>query len=231
LIQAGTEGRPSGASAPVVLFDFDGVLIRGDSYEYLVRRELNRSRWRLVMLLPVMLVAIPMLKTRALRRHGQRLMVRFTFLGWSAGRFEVNALQFGRQLARDGRLVVRDGVEWMRRHVSDGARVVVATQSADAVVRAVLDEWGLRAVELVASNPTFGLFGMGSAMSVYGEEKVRRLAELGLRPPWEVAYSDSLSDLPMLKGAHDPVLVNPDERRRADARQALGPRVSFVTWR
>jgi phosphatidylglycerophosphatase C len=223
--------RAPGSSAPVVLFDFDGVLIRGDSYEHFIRRELQGSRPRLAMLLPVIAVAIPMLKATALRRHGQRLMVRFAFLGWSASRFEASAGRFGRQLAVDRSLVMGDAVVALRHHLSDGARVVVTTQSAGAVVRAVLNEWGLETVELVASTPTLGKLGMRSAMHVHGAEKVRALAALGVRPPWEVAYSDSLSDVPLLAGAKHPVLVTADARVRAKAREILGPRLSVVTWR
>lgn len=145
------EPRPD-ASAPVVLFDFDGVLIRGDSYEYLVRRALKRSRGRLALTLPVIGLALPMLKKRALRRYGRGLMVWCAFAGWTAGQFEAEAREFGRQVARNESLVVADAVEDLRRHLARRARVVVATQSAGAVVRAILNEWGLATVQLVASN-------------------------------------------------------------------------------
>jgi phosphatidylglycerophosphatase C len=197
------ESQPD-ASAPVVLFDFDGVLIRGDSYEHFVRRELERSRGRLALTLPVIALALPMLKKRALRRYGRGLMVWCAFAGWTAGRFEAEAREFGRQVARNESLVVADAVEDLQRHLAGGARVVVATQSARAVVRAILNEWGLATVQLVASNPTFGRLGIRSALRVHGEEKVHRLRALGIPPPWELAYSDSLSDLPMLKGARHP---------------------------
>jgi phosphatidylglycerophosphatase C len=59
-----------------VVFDFDGVLIRGDSYAHLVREELRRSPRRRLAMLPVLALAMPMLKVPALRRHGQRLVVR-----------------------------------------------------------------------------------------------------------------------------------------------------------
>jgi phosphatidylglycerophosphatase C len=71
---------------------------------------------------------------------------------------------------------------------------------------------------------------MRSAMRLYGDEKVCQLARLGVRPRWEIAYSDSLSDLPMLDGADHPVLVNADAPPQAPARQALGPRLSFAVW-
>jgi phosphatidylglycerophosphatase C len=216
---------------PVVLFDFDGVLIRGDSYAHLVRRALRRSRWRRLAMLPVLAAAMPMLQVPALRRYGQRLVVRLAFAGWSTAQFNACAAQFGRRLARDDRVVVGDAVAAARRHLASDARVVVVTASAQPLVRAVLDELGLPAVGLVASEPTGGWLGLRAALGNYGVEKVRRLAAHGLQPPWQSAYGDSLSDLPMLHSAVRPVLVNPDARLLAHARRELGPRISSVQWR
>jgi phosphatidylglycerophosphatase C len=226
---AGVGADPGGR--PVVLFDFDGVLIRGDSYAHLVRRALRRSWGRRLAMLPVLAAAMPMLQVPALRRYGQRLVVRLAFAGWSTAQFNACAAQFGRRLARDDRVVVGDAVAAARRHLASGARVVVVTASAQPLVRAGLDELGLPAVGLVASEPTCGWLGLRAAMCNYGVEKVRRLVAHGLQPPWQSAYGDSLSDLPMLHGAVRPVLVNPDARLLAHARRELGPRISSVQWR
>jgi phosphatidylglycerophosphatase C len=214
-----------------VLFDFDGVLIRGDSYAHLVRGALQRSWWRRLAILPVLAAATPMLKAPALQRRGQRLVVRLAFLGGSTTRFNARAAQFGRRLAADPQLAVGDAVAAARRHVASGARVVVVTTSAQPLARAVLEELGLSSVGLVASQPTCGWLGLRGALRNHGTEKVRRLAAHGIQPPWEIAYSDSHSDLPMLHGALRPVLVNPDARLLARARRELGQRVSSVHWR
>jgi phosphatidylglycerophosphatase C len=222
---AGHRGRP------VVLFDFDGVLIRGDSYAHLVRQELQRSWRRRLAMLPVLAVAMPMLKAAALRRWGQRLVVRLAFVGWSAAQFHARAAQFGRRLARDHQVVVGDAVAAARRHLASGARVVVVTTSARPLARAVLDELGLSSVGLIASQPTCGWLGLRAPLGNHGAEKVRRLAAHGLHPLWAVAYSDSPSDLPMLHGAVRPVLVNADAGLLARARRELGQRTSSVEWR
>jgi phosphatidylglycerophosphatase C len=218
------------AGAPVVLFDFDGVLIRGDSYAHLVRRELQRSWWRRLAMLPVLAAAMPMLKVPALRRSGQRLVVRLAFVGYSTAQFNGRAAEFGRHLARDQQVVVGDAVAAARRHLSSGARVVVVTASAQPLVRAVLDELGLSSVELIASQPACGRLGLRAPLRNHGAEKLRQLAAHRLQPPWQIAYSDSASDLPMLHGAVRPILVNPDARLLAHARREFGQRISSVQW-
>jgi HAD superfamily phosphoserine phosphatase-like hydrolase len=222
---------PTPVAAPVVLFDFDGVLIRGDSYAHLVRGELQRSQWRRLAMLPVLAVAMPMLKLPALRRCGQRLIVRLAFAGYSTAQFTVCAAEFGRRLARDQQVVVGDAVAAARRHLTSGARVVVVTASAQPLVRAVLDELGLSSVGLIASQPACGRLGLRAPLRNHGAEKVRQLAARGLRPPWQLAYSDSPSDLPMLQGALRPVLVNPDARLLAHARRTLRQPIPSVAWR
>ena len=79
---------PAAAATPrVVLFDFDGVLVRGDSFSGFLRARVRRQAWRLALLLPL-LPALPLLLLRrgffvpdavsALRRHllrGDRVIV------------------------------------------------------------------------------------------------------------------------------------------------------------
>ena len=51
-----------------------------------------------------------------------------------------------------------------------------------------------------------------------------------LLPGDAVAYSGSLSDLPILGAAEQPVLVNANARQVARARRLLGARLTTVTW-
>jgi phosphatidylglycerophosphatase C len=94
-----------------------------------------------------------------------------------------------------------------------------------------LDELGLSSVELVASEVTCGWLGLRAPMRNYGAEKVRRLAAAGLPPSWDIAYSDSPSDLPLLPGAVQPTLVNPDPAFLARAHTKLHRTVASVEWR
>jgi phosphatidylglycerophosphatase C len=108
---------------------------------------------------------------------------------------------------------------------------VVVTASAQPLVRAVLDELGLSSVGLIASQPACGRLGLRAPLRNHGAEKLRRLGAHGLQPTWQIAYSDSPSDLPMLHGAVRPILVNPDARLLAHARRQVGQRISSVQWR
>jgi phosphatidylglycerophosphatase C len=84
---------PADAALPrVVLFDFDGVLIRGDAF-YLFMRERYRRSWgrRLLALLstPLLLLQLPFS-----RRLPMRLLVRIALLGLGEQAYQVAANAF-----------------------------------------------------------------------------------------------------------------------------------------
>jgi phosphatidylglycerophosphatase C len=64
-----------------------------------------------------------------------------------------------------------------------------------------------------------------------GEAKVAMLIERGYPPPWQAAYSDSPSDLPLFAGTPRPVLVNADEKAAEQVERTLGRRPDMRTWR
>ena len=60
--------------------------------------------------------------------------------------------------------------------------------------------------------------------------KMTMLREAGYTAPVEVAYSDSSADLPLLKAARRPVVVNPKPRRIEMFRQVLPPGTPILNW-
>jgi len=208
-----------------VLFDFDGVLVRGDAFGlYLRRRAL--VGWRRMPALAVLpVVAVLMLVPRQ-RPRAARLLSRIGLLGRSPVDLRRQLADFGRSLAGEPGRVLPGAVAAAREHLPAGDRVVVVTACEQTVARAVLDAVGLTGVELVGSC----LDGPAGAVHNHGPQKLIRLAAHGIEPPWDVAYSDSLSDLPLLRGAERPVMVNGRARAVARARAILGDRLTVVTW-
>nr|WP_246852126.1 haloacid dehalogenase-like hydrolase [Patulibacter sp. SYSU D01012] len=211
--------------------DFDGVLVRDDSLGAFLRHHVLRAPWRIPGVLVASYAAAPLLGPPTLRPHGLRLIVRSLLAGWDLEAFETRAAAFGAQLAvRDGALLT-GGLAAARFHLDRGDRLVVVTGSAGPLARAVLDAAGLERAELVASRIGARRGGLALDLHNYGPAKVVQLAEAGIAPPWDMAYSDSLADLPMLAGARRPVLVGGGARTLARAREALGPAVVQVHWR
>lgn len=204
----------SDAPTPVVLFDFDGVLFRGDAFTALMAHHARREWWRIVLALPIVVLAAPFLAPRRTRRRALRFIVHLMLLGLSEARYRQMAQEFGRGLAADAGRFIAGGLSAIKRHAQDGARVVVVTGCENTLARAILDELGLRDIELIASRLVGGRFGMRVGVHTFGPEKVRQLAQHGIHPPWDIAYSDSSADAAMLVAARSAVLVNPKRGTR-----------------
>lgn len=111
----------------------------------------------------------------------------------------------------------------LRRHVECGDRVVIVTGSSEQLASRICAAIGAHGVEVVGSTVKPWRSGWISDVHCVGRRKVARLASRGLTPPWDVVYTDSASDLPLLRDARRRVLVNASLADVARVSAALGP--------
>ncbi len=208
-----------------VLFDFDGVLVRGDSFSLFVQRRVLAS-WRLALMVAALPVIVPLAMIRPLRPRAARLIIRIVVFGVPSTEFRRRATEFARVLVGEPGRILQSGVSAVHRHLAAGDRVVVVTACEQTLARSILDNLGLSQVELVGSR----FDGRDGVVHNHGAEKLRQLAAYGIEAPWKAAYSDSLWDLPLLCGSEHPILVNAGPRTTARARSLLGDRLATVTW-
>src|SRR5690606_33315392 len=119
-------------------------------------------------------------------------------------------------IAGAGRLMVA--------HARAGRNVVVVSSSPVEIVRPLCEYLGL--TEVIATLPEVddgGRYTGNISFYAYGEGKAEAMWELaertGLSLEDSFAYSDSLTDLPMLEAVGHPVAVNPDRELRAIAEE------------
>jgi len=221
------EQGPAETARRVVLFDFDGVLIRGDTFAMFMRNRYARTRWRkgLVLLLsPWFLLVLPFSRRRVLRS-----LVHLGLLGLDEARYRDLAQAFAAGLVRQPGRFCREGLSVLRRHQAAGDRIVIVTGCEESLVRGVLAELGITNVEVFASRLRPGRLGMRSDWHNIGRRKVELLARHGIEA-WQVAYSDSSQDLPMLALAAEAVLVNATPKLCKRVEKALGRSVTRAEW-
>jgi phosphatidylglycerophosphatase C len=216
------------ASSPrVVLFDFDGVLIRGDSFALFMRDRYGRSPSRKLLALlsaPLLLLAWPFS-----RRLPVRMLVRIALLGLGEQRYQVIANAFAATLARRPKQFSRDGLQALRRHQAAGDRVIVVTGCEHTLASGILQQLGLTGIEVLASQLRPGWLGMRLLRHNVGQRKVQALARHGITE-WQLAYGDSMYDAAMLKLATEAVLVNSTPVLCKKIEKALGRTVTRVEW-
>jgi phosphatidylglycerophosphatase C len=171
---------------------------------------------------------MPLLVSKRFLPLGARVFRRIAFLGLGGPELRDRLESFGRALAADPRKAKPRAVAALRAHLAAGDRVIVATGSEEKLVRAVLAGLGLADVELIASQielePVVRI-----RRHCYGAAKCVALADAG-HARWDVAYSDSLADLPLLRAADRPVLVDAKSEMVAEATRLLGRAPEVVDW-
>jgi phosphatidylglycerophosphatase C len=215
----------------VVLFDFDGVIVRHQTLELFFRERLSGvGRWRLLLALPFVPFVPLLIGSVAGNRFLGRIFLRVVTFGRREAAYRRMIDTFGRAYARRPGVFLRDAVATLRRHMVAGDRVVIVSGNDVCMVEAILDEVNLTGHELIASQTRGGLFGVHFTRHNVDGVKVRTLDRAGIPRPWTVAYSDSLSDLPMLKAAEAAKLINPAPKIEKKAGRALGDRLEVLHW-
>jgi phosphatidylglycerophosphatase C len=108
--------------------------------------------------------------------------------------------------------------------------VVVATGAADGLACAILGLVGCTDVAVVRSITKVDLGGRVIAQHCHAANKLRMLRAAGFDAPIARAYSDSTNDLPLLRAAREPMVVNPSARGAATFRRDLGAGVPILDW-
>ena len=225
-----TDAPPAGGGR-LVLFDFDGVIVAGDSFASWLRREGLKPPLRRLAGWLVAPVGLPLMAFPATLSLGARLFLHAAVHGAETAALRASLEAWGRALARRPGRVIQQGVLALHGHLAAGDRVVVVSGTESTLLKAVLDELGVRGAEIVASEIDHDGPSARVRRHCFGAGKLAALAAAGITPPWDVAYSDSPNDLPLLRHAREAVCVNWRPARRRRAASAPGGTVRFVDWR
>jgi phosphatidylglycerophosphatase C len=219
------------AEAPLVVFDFDHTLYDGDSGGHLVKWLIKRNPLRMLAALAATVVLGPMVAFLPTRRRGISGYIWIGTFGLH-GRRSFDALidQYVATHREEvqGRLLPQ-ALDVFRDHRATGDRVVVATGAPPELARAILSFVAHEDVPVIGTAVGPRLGAVVATRHCHSEEKMRMLRERGYGDI-AVAYSDSSADLPLLKAAHAPVVVNPKPSRVAMFRRVLPPGTPILNW-
>lgn len=108
-------------------------------------------------------------------------------------------------------------------HRRFGDRVVIVTGSGCDLATAFCAALGLDDVRVVGSTLRASAGGWVVDDHCVGARKVAMLTAAGVTPPWAVVYTDSASDLPLLRLAERRCVVNARPAALRAVQSALGP--------
>ncbi|HYU57572.1 MAG TPA: HAD family hydrolase [Actinomycetota bacterium] len=117
--------------------------------------------------------------------------------------------------------VYQEALDLIALHRALGRRVFIVSSSPEEVVRPLAEHVGVRDVIATRAEIEDGRYTGRLAFYCYGENKAVAVKETaegeGIDLSVSYAYSDSITDLPMLEEVGNPVPVNPDRELRKEA--------------
>lgn len=120
--------------------------------------------------------------------------------------------------------VYQEALDLIALHRAQGRRVFIVSSSPEEVVRPLALHFGVH--DVIATRAEVdgqGRYTGQLAFYCYGQAKAEAIRELAEREGIDLsrsyAYSDSITDLPMLEAVGNPVAVNPDRELRKAAEE------------
>lgn len=215
-----------------VIFDLDRTLINCDSFAACLNSLLLRNWWRVGSVVAASPVLLPLWASAMTRPVALRGLLWCATVGLTGEEFVSHLSARGKSLAADAEATVHHGgLQALKKHQQSGDRVVIVTGSSCDLAAVFCADLGLDDVVLVGS--TFRACAGGWIIDEHctGARKVAMLAAAGLTPPWAVVYTDSASDLPLLRLAERRCVVNASRRAVRVLTRALGAgRFELVRW-
>jgi HAD superfamily hydrolase (TIGR01490 family) len=119
--------------------------------------------------------------------------------------------------------IYQEALDLIALHRALGRHVYIVSSSPEEVVRPLAERLGVDGVVATRAEAIDGKYTGNLEFYCYGEQKaeaIRNLAEAeGIDLTGSFAYSDSITDQPMLEAVGNPVAVNPDRELRRLAQQ------------
>jgi HAD superfamily hydrolase (TIGR01490 family) len=139
--------------------------------------------------------------------------------GWEQGQVEQVVREALTELIDP--YIYLEALDLMELHRARGRRVFIVSSSPEEVVRPLAERLGPAEVIATRAKIEDGRYTGELEFYAYGDQKAEIIrsvaAERGIELEGSYAYSDSITDLPMLEAVGHPVAVNPDRDLRREA--------------
>lgn len=129
-------------------------------------------------------------------------------------------------------LVYAEATDLIRQHRAAGHDIIIVSSSGEEVVGPIGEMLGVDRVIATRMATRDGRYTGEVAFYAYGEHKAQAIALLAQQRGYDLsrcyAYSDSITDLPLLAAVGNPTAVNPDRALRRIAVERGWPVLTFV---
>ncbi|MFC9984055.1 haloacid dehalogenase-like hydrolase [Microbacterium keratanolyticum] len=210
-------------STGVTLVDLDGVLLPGDTMASVVLTRLKSVPWRAPVALVLVCAALVAPAASRVRPWVNRAIVHLVLRGMTVSAYSELASQTGERLAVQAR------TELIAELAATDARVVVVTASERTVAEAFLRSAGLGHAEILASQLHCDDRRWRFRWHNYAADKVVAANAADVELARAIFYTDSSSDLSMIREVESTWLVGASRRSRRAIRRGA-PQAVLREW-
>lgn len=215
----------------LAVFDLDGTLLDGDSTALWLWDRVRRSVPRLLATLLVAPIAVPMVAMPRTRRAGASILLWIATAGLSERQLRASCADFAARF-RAKALPLRwrgQGVETLDSHLARGDQVVIVTAAPTVLAQALVTPLD-RPIIVLGTSLKRRAGGWVADVHCRNQRKCQALAEAGHGARWAYAYTDSLDDLPLLRGADAPTIVGCGKAAKRRLSRAHLPNGRAMAW-
>lgn len=128
-------------------------------------------------------------------------------------------------------MIHAEAVELIEKHRAEGIPIVIVSASGQPMVEPIGVRLGVDHVIATQMSVIDNKFSGEITFYAYGPNKAEAMRDLAEREGWDLAtsfaYSDSITDVPMLEAVGHPRAVNPDKALRKRAEEEGWPILEF----
>jgi len=225
-------GRSASPPAAAAFFDLDKTIIAGSSalafsrpfrrQGLITRRAALRSGYAQLL---IMLSGADAATVEALRRRITTLCT-----GWEVAQIRAIVAETLHEIVEP--LVYAEATELIAEHRAAGDEVVVLSASGLEVVEPIAALVGADRCQATRMTIRNGCYTGEIELYLYGERKAQAARDIAAARGYRLAdcraYSDSITDLPLLEAVGHPTAVNPDRALRRVAEERGWPILTFA---
>jgi len=216
----------------IVVFDFDGTLSPFNTFSKFFNRFLLKRPLRLVILIILLPVMLPFLFIKATTEFTINVLLWCCTFGITLELWKEEMDLFSSSFRRNNNnnIFFKESIQQLKLHQQKGHRIFIISGSSEYLIQAICRDAHIYGIDIIGSSMNKYYNGIITGKRCLGIEKVRALKNRFNISSWNYAYTDSLTDLPLLKEATHKIIINAKDSDLKKLNKQFGNQIKQYTW-
>ena len=215
----------------VAVFDFDGTLVSKDTGFEFNKWLTTRSSLRTVLTIVLLPLIGAFYYFPVTRKFGINIWCYLSTAFQNESLFNLRKDFIEYYFSTSGAVVYAEGVKELRQCQQNGTPVIILSGSPRWLLHGVVKHLGLTGCKIIGSEQSVVKYALLLKNHCYRKNKLKMANEAGVAENgWAVGYSDSMSDIPMLRACHRKVLINVSLSKLPRFKRKLTEPIEVRAW-